>query len=102
MQGLNEISQFTKQYLGATVVSNYWKSSRPSADWLTKFEVDRAGTWTFMGGSMEGSLMAEQEDWIKQWIAAFSKRCSIVIRDYPTLLQQSQMGDRLKAALLPN
>lgn len=102
VKGLNEISQFTKQYLGATVVSNYWKSSRPSADWLTKFEVDRAGAWTFMGGSMEGALTAEQEAWIKQWIAAFSKRCSIVIRDYPTLLQQSQMGDRLKDALLPN
>jgi hypothetical protein len=101
VQGLNEISQFTKQYLGATVVSNYWKSSRPAVDWLTKFDVDRAGKWTFGGGTVEVPLMTEQADWIKQWIAAFSKRCAIVIRDYPTLLQQSQMGDRLKDALLP-
>lgn len=101
VQIINHISQFTKQYLGTTVVSNYWKSSRPAEAWLTKFEVDRAGKWSFAGGNLNATLTEEQTAWMKQWIAAFSKRCAVVIRDFPILLRQSDISDRLKDALLP-
>ncbi len=101
IHALNYVSQFTKQYLGATVVSNYWRSSRPSAEWLAHLEVDRSGQWTLTGLNPKTVLTSEQQSWIKQWMAAFSKRCSIVIRDFPILLQQSDLGDRLKGVLLP-
>jgi hypothetical protein len=100
IHALNYVSQFTKQYLGATVVCNYWRSSRPSAEWLTHLEVDRSGKWTLSGLNSKTVLTSEQESWIKQWMTAFSKRCSIVIRDFPTLLQQSDLGDRMKDLLL--
>ncbi|MGB3493847.1 MAG: hypothetical protein WBA57_14050, partial [Elainellaceae cyanobacterium] len=41
LDALNQLSKLTTRYLGATIVANYWKSSRPPVEWLANFEVDR-------------------------------------------------------------
>ncbi|MBF2078745.1 MAG: hypothetical protein IGR76_09540 [Synechococcales cyanobacterium T60_A2020_003] len=100
LNALNQISQFTQQYLGATVVSNYLKSSRPAVDWLTQFEIERTGKVTCATlGTLSKALDTAQQQAVQQWITAFTKRCSIVIRDFPNLIQQIDLDERQKSLL---
>jgi hypothetical protein len=97
---LNQISEFTQQYLGAMVVANYFKSTRPPLEWLTQFEIDRTGKITLTTTeALQMALSVEQYLAAQEWIAAFSKRCTVVIRDFPTLIQQLDLGDRCRSLL---
>lgn len=102
IDGMNHFSQFTTQYLGPTVVTNYWKSTRPAIDWLNNFQIDRSAQITFSGSGNSASnyLTAEQHQWVKEWVEVFIQRCSKVIRDFPTLIEQRALDDRQKALLL--
>src|SRR6476469_5511455 len=103
LASLNHLSHFTTQYLGTAVITNYWKSSRPDLDWLQNFQVDRAAHLTFSSPLAQGTnqpITAEQQRWIQQWVLAFIKRCSQVIRDFPTIVEQRALSDRQKQILL--
>lgn len=100
---LNHLSHFTTQYLGTAVITNYWKSSRPDIDWLQNFQVDRSAHLTFSSPLAQGAnqaITAEQQQWVQQWVLAFIKRCSQVIRDFPTIVEQRALSDRQKQILL--
>nr|WP_290223685.1 hypothetical protein [Trichocoleus desertorum] len=100
---LNHLSHFTTQYLGTAVITNYWKSSRPDLDWLHNFQVDRSAHLNFSSPLAQGTnqlITAEQQQWIQQWVMAFIKRCSQVIRDFPTIVEQRALSDRQKQILL--
>lgn len=101
---LNHLSQFTTQYLGTTVIVNYWKSSRPAIEWLNNFQVDRAAHITFSGTPPSGSqsLSDEQHQWLQEWVVAFIDRCSKVIRDFPAIIKQTALNEEQKAYLLPS
>jgi hypothetical protein len=103
LAGLNHLSQFTTQFLGTAVITNYWKSSRPDVEWLKPFQIDRGAQITFTDASVKGTtvaLSAQEHQWIKDWVAAFVKRCSQVIRDFPSLVEQKGLDDRQKSLLL--
>jgi hypothetical protein len=99
---LNYLSQFTIQYLGTTVVTNYWKSTRPPIDWLNNFQIDRSAQITLSGDSSNSPefLTAEQHQWVRDWTAAFIQRCSKVIRDFLTIIEQRALDERQKSFLL--
>jgi hypothetical protein len=101
---LNHLSQFTTQYLGTTVIVNYWKSSRPAVEWLNNFQIDRAAHITFSGTLLNGSqaLSEEQHQWLREWVVAFIDRCSKVIRDFPAIIKQTALNEEQKAYLLPS
>lgn len=102
---LNHLSQFTTQYLGTTVVNNYWKSSRPAIDWLNSFQVDRSAQISFLIALPSGSpnfITAKQHQYIQQWVSAFIERCAKVIRDFPLIVQQTALDDEQKRLLLPD
>ncbi|PZU99888.1 MAG: hypothetical protein DCE90_00945 [Pseudanabaena sp.] len=97
--GLNKLSQFTTQYLGKVVVTNYWKSSRPSdLSWLAEFEVDRSGN---ISHPKQAAICctAEQHQQIRTWVEAYVKRCKQVIRDFDKMLAQDCLSDRQKQIL---
>jgi hypothetical protein len=101
---LNQMSQVATHYLGNIVVANYWKSSRPSVEWLLQFQADRSAQFTFKPATptdLSHLLTAEEEKWIREWVAAFVSRCSKVIRDFQEILQQSDLDNRQKALLPP-
>ncbi|MBD2154641.1 hypothetical protein [Leptolyngbya sp. FACHB-16] len=101
---LNQMSQVATHYLGNIVVANYWKSSRPSVEWLLQFQADRSAQFTFKPATttdLSHLLSSEEEQWIRDWIAAFVSRCSKVIRDFQDILQQSDLDTRQKALLPP-
>lgn len=98
----NQISHLTVRYLGPTVVSNYWKATRPSQGWLAAFQVERSAQITLSAALVPqttATLTPEELHWFRQWISAFMERCSKIIRDFPTLLEQSALDDRQKALL---
>ncbi|MEO1209647.1 MAG: hypothetical protein AAFX78_08910 [Cyanobacteria bacterium J06638_20] len=99
---LSQMSQIATHYLGNTVVVNYWKSTRPDEAWLSQFQIDRSAQFQFQAtGSTEATspLTEEQQQWIREWIAAFITRCSKVIRDFKNLVQQSVVDENLQALL---
>lgn len=101
---LNQMSQVATHYLGNIVVANYWKSSRPNVEWLLQFQADRSAQFTFKPATptdLSHLLSAEEEQWIREWVAAFVSRCSKVIRDFQEILQQSDLDNRQKALLPP-
>lgn len=102
LTAVNQISQFTMHYLGPTVVANYWRSSRPAMEWLNNFEIDRSAQITYAGGTattLLQTLSDEQQQGVQDWISAFIQRCSRVMRDFSTLLDQGVLDDRQKAFL---
>jgi hypothetical protein len=101
---LNHLSQFTTQYLGTTVITNYWKSTRPSAEWLSYFQVDRSAQFTFSGPESANPqvISPEEHQQVQEWVAAFIQRCSKVIRDFPLIIEQRALDDPQKTLLLPN
>jgi hypothetical protein len=97
---MNTLSHYAAQYLGPSVVANYWKASRPNADWLSAFQVERSAQIIVLGKS--ALLTAEQHQWLKDWVDAFINRCTKVIRDFPKSVRHAALDERQRALLLPN
>jgi hypothetical protein len=91
---MNQLSQFTIQYLGKFIVANHWRTNCPDVDWLRQFIVAPTGTLSLDVRSklMGGDLLSDQQQaWIRAWVSGFSQRCTKVIRDYPTLVHQQAL-----------
>ncbi|GAB4462553.1 MAG: hypothetical protein OHK0037_13640 [Elainellaceae cyanobacterium] len=102
LTAVNQISQFTTHYLGPTVVANYWRSTRPAMEWLNNFEIERSAQIAYKGSTpaaLSQPLSNEQQQGFQEWINAFIQRCSRVIRDFSTLLDQGVLDVRQKAFL---
>lgn len=98
LAAINHLSKFTSQYLGATVVTNYWKTTRPSVEWLQQFQVERSAQITCSAAAT--SLSTEEMQWIHDWVNAFINRCAKVIRDFPKTVKQTALTDRQRILLL--
>lgn len=100
---LNVASEFARQFLGKSVVVNYWKMSRPAADWLQSIAIAADGTFAFTAhANLQATtpLTPEQLQTLQTWVAAFAKRCKMVIRDFLPLLEQQALDDQQKRILL--
>jgi hypothetical protein len=99
---LNHLCEFTTQYLGAAVIVNYLKSSRPNIEWLHQFQIERAPQITFLGepSKMEHPITQQEIEWLRNWMSAFIRRCSQVVRDYALIVEQTAHSDAEKALLL--
>lgn len=97
LAAINHLSKFTSQYLGSTVVTNYWKTTRPSAEWLQQFQVERSAQITCSG--VGTTLSTEEMQWIHEWVNAFINRCAKVIRDFPKTVRQTGLNDRQRLLL---
>jgi len=103
LAALNQLSQFTTQYLGTTVITNYWKMTRPPVDWLNNFQVDRSAHFTFSEVLPSGNpqqLTPDEHRCVQEWITAFIVRCSKVIRDFPLIIEQRALDDQQRNILL--
>ena len=100
---LNHLSQFTTQYLGVHVIANYWKATRPPSDWLATVQIDRTAQFSVTGSLSQAAhipLTAPEQLWLQEWVSAFIKRCSQVMRDFPAIVEQKVLNDQQKALLL--
>lgn len=100
---LNQFSSTATRYLGATIVSNYWKATRPAIEWLSKFEVDRKGHIAFassLPSDAPQTLTPEQHQWLREWVAEFIQRCSKVIRNFSSVIQKMDLSPTQRRVLL--
>lgn len=98
LAAMNHLSKFTTQYLGPTVVTNYWKATCPKHEWLHQFQVDRSAKIDC--ADLTVPLTVEHIQWIRDWVAAFINRCAKVIRDFPKTVKQSVLNEHQKLLLL--
>ncbi|MFZ9739118.1 MAG: hypothetical protein ACO3EZ_14020 [Prochlorotrichaceae cyanobacterium] len=97
--GINQLSSFAKKYLGTAVIVNYWKSSRPQVKWLEGFQIDRSGNVTCLAENtqlIQQPVSTQQQEWLRDWVQSFIKRCSTVIRDFPTLAETEAFAPEQK------
>lgn len=99
LSALNKLSQYTTQYLGNSVVVNYWKSSRPKVEWLQGFTIERNAQLA-LPTDIAPTLTEQQHEWIRNWVQAFIKRCATVIRDFSNLVEQQALDETDKMLLL--
>jgi hypothetical protein len=105
LSALNQFSRIAARYLGTTIVSNYWKSSRPAIEWLSSFEIDRKGHITFSKSLPNGEnqvLNQEQHEWLSEWLTEFIQRCSSVIRNFPSVMKKMDLTQTQRSLLLPD
>jgi len=99
LAAFNHLNKFTAQFLGTAVIVNYLKTTRPEREWLSQFQIDRAAHITFLG-EMTDAVTDQQHQWIREWVTAFIGRCSQVVRDFGTIVEQRAFNPQQKLLLL--
>ncbi len=83
---MNSLNLVTSRYLGPQLVANHWRTFQ-EAPWLNKFSIDADGTVSVL--EQDQQLSPEQLAEIRLWTQRFHQRCTRIIRDYDTLLEQA-------------
>lgn len=99
LNALNHLSKFTSNYIGSKLTANYWQSTRPNFKWLENFQINHSAKIAFSGDLAEPAS-AVQHLWVKEWTAAFIKRCSQIVQDLPTMIEQKGLDEQQKRLLL--
>lgn len=85
----NLVTHCSKQYLGSSLTEKYFESSRPSFDWLENFQINKSAQITFSG--VRGSVVTTlQLKWFEKWVNSFIKNCSLIVHDFPHIIEQNQ------------
>ncbi|PIG94695.1 hypothetical protein [Gloeocapsopsis sp. IPPAS B-1203] len=95
---LSQISLFSKNYLGNTLTINSWQSTCPDNDWLKKIQIERSAKFTCFDEVQQLNL--KQLQLIHEWVTAFGKRSSAVIRDFTKILNEERIGELPNGVLL--
>jgi hypothetical protein len=100
LAAMNQLSTFTTQYLGKVVVKNYWRACQPpSIKWLQEFELDRHAQISHpLAATM--ACDPEQRSQIQAWVAAYIKRCKLVIRNFDSMIAQDCLNPEQANLLL--
>lgn len=95
VNALNQLSQFSKSYLGATLTANNWQATRPDLDWLDNFQIDRSAEIRFSSVVIEFVSVLQLRR-VQEWVTAFIKRVSQTIRDFAAIVKQKKIGELQK------
>lgn len=99
LNALNHLSKFTSNYMGSKLTANYWQLTRPNFKWLENFQINHSAKIAFAGAIVE-PVSAVQHLWVKEWTAAFIKRCSQIVQDLPNMIEQKGLDEQQKRLLL--
>jgi hypothetical protein len=84
---LNEISKFSKKYIGAPITVNTWKASRPENEWLTTIQISDMGE--FQPSGADFLLDPKQQGLLREWSVEFIRRSSKVLRNFEQMLKSA-------------
>ncbi len=73
--------------------------TRPQFEWISNFQINHSAEITFFSISTK-YVSALQHQWVKQWAAAFIKRCTQFLKDLPILIEQKGLDESQKKILL--
>lgn len=99
LNALNQLSKFISKYLGSKITANYLELTRPQFEWLNNFQINHSAKITFSSIGIK-PISALQHQWVKQWAAAFIKRCAQFLKGLPTLIEQKCLDESQKKILL--
>lgn len=99
LSALNRLSELAHRYLGMRVVLHYWKTSRPEAEWLDKFELLSSGKMIFRG-ARDATLNNWEQEQLQHWARAFINRCRRIVNDFPQRFLGQETSDGLVEGLL--
>lgn len=99
VNALNQLSQFSKEYLGNSITTNHWQSTRPDFEWLKHFQIERSAKFTYLSQPPE-FVTFEQLQSVREWTTVFVKRSSVIIRDFSTIIEQQKIGELSAGVLL--
>jgi len=88
----NIVTQCSKQYLGGVMTAKYFESSRPNFEWLQNFAINKSAQITF-SGVVDSTVTTMQLKWFEKWVNSFITSCSLIVRDFPNIIQQKQLGE---------
>ncbi|MEY2858360.1 MAG: hypothetical protein RLZZ74_2673 [Cyanobacteriota bacterium] len=77
----NRLVGHSNRYLGSTITTKYFNSSRPDFDWLNQFQINSDHHISF-SGNISNVISLEQSDYFQQWIDAFTQTCSRIIKNF--------------------
>ena len=90
---MNSLSRFAQQFLGKTLVSRYWKETKPKKPWLTLLEPYEERSRLLHSNRFTKLNVEKQQD-LRYWTRQFIKRCNHIIREFSQLLTQAQLTSR--------
>jgi hypothetical protein len=99
IEALNHLSDGAVQYLGKTIVISTWKQSRPAHLWLEQFELQKDGHF-IVQQDRQTPLTAEQQRWIKDWVASFLGRGGRTFRNFQALVSSQALTPAEQQLLL--
>lgn len=77
----NYLLERSSRYLGPTITAKYFNSSRPEFSWLKDLTLDRHHQ--IVVERRLDALRAEQHEQLQQWLDAFTKSCTEIIKGFP-------------------
>lgn len=89
LRSLNSITACGDHYLGITLTLKYLKSSRPEPEWINKFDITELPI-QFVGSPGE-TVSTIQLKWFEQWMKNYIKSCSLIIQDFPRIVETKQV-----------
>lgn len=88
---LNALSLLSSQYLGSSLVSRYWTSSRLLLDGLNQFEIVNRSAQIVFSGVMSDFLEVSQLQRLQLWINAFIHQCLTIVHNFPKLIERQRL-----------
>ncbi len=99
LNALNQLSNYSTNYLGAKITVKNWQSNRPDTEWLNNFSIDRSAKFTFVGTNTEIQEFAQLQ-WIHKWVKVFIQQYAKTFRDFSHTIEQKKLGEVEKGLLL--
>ncbi|MGL5832141.1 MAG: pentapeptide repeat-containing protein, partial [Waterburya sp.] len=78
----NHLINSSNRFLGPTITTKYFNSSRPDYSWLNQFQINSKNHICFEE-TVSDFVSLEQLDYFQQWIDSFTQSCSKIIRNFP-------------------
>lgn len=100
VNALNQITQFSNSYLGATLTFKAWQSTRPQLDWLDNFQVSRSPNKITFSSTTSETATATQVEWMQEWVNCFMRQVSQTIRDFKAIIEYKRVGELPGGVLL--
>jgi hypothetical protein len=78
----NHLLSNSNRFLGPTITTKYFNSSRPDYSWLHQFQINPKNH-IFFEGTTSSFVSLEQLDYFQQWIDSFTQCCCKIIKNFP-------------------
>jgi uncharacterized protein YjbI with pentapeptide repeats len=85
LANINQISQISSRYLGASITVRYWESTRQSNEYLEDFTLNNNAQFSWTGKPQADLDMLQVQE-VREWIDRFTVSCGEIIQDFPKLI----------------